>query len=143
MNTPTAPTRRLTKQRKIILEELCKVTSHPTADEIYDMVRQKLPKISLGTVYRNLEVLNTDGLIQIIRAPGGQKRFDGDTRPHHHIRCVQCGCVGDVFNAQIEPIDETHIITTFKILGHTTFFYGVCPQCARNNAPESQTDTSH
>ena len=143
MTSSTAPTRRLTKQRKIILEELRKVTSHPTADEIYDMVRQKLPKISLGTVYRNLEVLSTDNLIQIIRAPGGQKRFDGDTRPHHHVLCVQCGCVGDVFNAQDESIDETTIVTDFKILGHTTFFYGICPQCMGKKDHEDQQHTNH
>ena len=128
MDTMT-PTRRLTKQRKIILEELCKVTSHPTADEIYDLVRKKLPKISLGTVYRNLEVLSNDGRIQTIRAPGDQKRFDGDITHHHHAVCVRCGCVGDVFNAQNKPVDDTHIVTTFKILGHTTFFYGICAKC--------------
>ncbi len=127
--TAAPPTRRLTKQRKIILEELCKVTSHPTADEVYDMVRKKLPKISLGTVYRNLEVLSSDGRIQIIRAPGEQKRFDGDITPHHHVLCVHCGCVGDVFNALDKPVDDTHIVTTFKIIGHTSFFYGICPTC--------------
>ncbi len=128
MDTPTPP-RRLTKQRKIILETLRAVTSHPTADEMYDMVREQLPKISLGTVYRNLEVLRADGHIQIIRAPGGQKRFDGRTMPHHHVACVHCGAVGDVFNVTETPIDTTCMDSPFTILDHTTFFYGICPAC--------------
>jgi len=85
---------RLTNQRRIILEELKSVTTHPTADEIYGMVRQKMPRISLGTVYRNLEVLSSLGLVRKLENAAGQKRFDGDVSPHHHIRCEVCGKVG-------------------------------------------------
>ncbi|GAU07768.1 Fur family transcriptional regulator [Desulfoplanes formicivorans] len=136
MNTPS-PARRLTKQRQIILEKLRAVTSHPTADEVYDMVRKDLPKISLGTVYRNLEVLNADGHIQIIRAPGGQKRFDADTSPHHHVVCIHCGAVGDVFNVKDNPVDQTRMMSDFTILGQTTFFYGICPQCQPKSVPNA------
>ena len=139
MNTPS-PARRLTKQRKIILEKLRGVNTHPTADEVYDMVRKDLPKISLGTVYRNLEVLNADGHIQIVRAPGGQKRFDADTRPHHHVVCIHCGAVGDVFNVKDAPIDATQVKSEFTILGQTTFFYGICPQC--RHEPPAHAGTS-
>ncbi|MGX9365744.1 Fur family transcriptional regulator [Desulfoplanes sp. PS50] len=141
MNVST-PARRLTKQRKIILEKLCAVTSHPTADEIYDMVRKELPKISLGTVYRNLEVLNADGHIQIIRAPGGQKRFDGNTTPHHHVVCIHCGAVGDVFNTPDCLVDQTNLVSTFTILGQTTTFYGICPECLQQHGSEELGDVS-
>jgi Fur family ferric uptake transcriptional regulator len=106
------------------------------------MVRKELPKISLGTVYRNLEVLNADGHIQIIRAPGGQKRFDGNTTPHHHVVCIHCGAVGDVFNTSDCLVDQTDIISTFTILGQTTFFYGICPECRQRQVPEAQGNAS-
>jgi len=70
------PNMRLTTQRQIILEELAKVTSHPTANEVYDMVRKRLPRIGLGTVYRNLELMADSGVILKIEVGGTQKRFD-------------------------------------------------------------------
>ncbi|MCJ7604005.1 MAG: transcriptional repressor, partial [Desulfobulbaceae bacterium] len=69
---------RMTKQRQVILEELRKVKTHPTADDMYQMLRKKMPKISLGTVYRNLEILSESGIIQKLDVGGTQKRFDGD-----------------------------------------------------------------
>ncbi len=141
MNVPP-PARRLSKQRKIILEKLCAVTSHPTADEIYDMVREELPKISLGTVYRNLEVLNSDGHIQVVRAPGGQKRFDGNTSSHHHVVCIHCGAVGDVFNTPDCLVEKTDLVSTFTILGQTTFFYGICPECRQRQVSGAHENVS-
>lgn len=87
------PQMRLTTQRQIILEELEKVTSHPTANEVYDMVRKRLPRIGLGTVYRNLELMAETGIILKIEVGGTQKRFDATTHPHYHIRCISCGKV--------------------------------------------------
>ncbi|PKN21112.1 MAG: transcriptional repressor, partial [Deltaproteobacteria bacterium HGW-Deltaproteobacteria-3] len=77
---------RITKQRQIILDELCSVTSHPTADVLYQMVRKRLPKISLGTVYRNLEIMSECGIIQKLDIGGTQKRFDGAPHIHYHVR---------------------------------------------------------
>ena len=68
------PNMRLTTQRQIILEELEKVTSHPTANEVYDMVRRRLPRIGLGTVYRNLELMADSGIILKLEVGGTQKR---------------------------------------------------------------------
>jgi Fur family ferric uptake transcriptional regulator len=68
----------MTRQRKVILEEIRKTDSHPTADELYQRVRQRLPHVSLGTIYRNLETLAASGLIQKLEMGGSQKRFDGN-----------------------------------------------------------------
>ena len=76
---------RMTRQREIILQELRKVTSHPSADEIYLMVRKVMPKISIGTVYRNLELLFQRGLVAKIEISGSQMRFDGNPQKHYHI----------------------------------------------------------
>ena len=92
----------MTSQRQVILEEIRKVHSHPTADQVYEEVRKRLPRISLGTVYRNLDILSECGLIQRIAPVSNQMRFDGDTSSHYHVRCIHCGKVED---APIEPVD--------------------------------------
>jgi Fur family transcriptional regulator, ferric uptake regulator len=90
---PTSPKRRMTSQRRIILEELRKTKTHPTADELYVVARKRLPKISLGTVYRNLDQLAESGEILKLEMCGCQKRFDGNTHEHFHARCQGCGRV--------------------------------------------------
>ncbi len=122
---------RLSKQRKVILEELQKVTSHPTADEVYDMVRKIIPRISLGTVYRNLEFLSSKGLVLKLGAPGEQKRFDGCPEPHPHIRCEVCTSVADVeCEIEIPEIPES-CTSGFKILNTNVEFVGICPKCQK------------
>ncbi len=130
---------RMTKQRAIILEELRKVKSHPTADEMYGIVRKRLPNISLGTVYRNLDFLSESGEIRCIVTSGSSKRFDGDLSPHQHIRCVNCGCIADVYQSASPPMVNTLKIPGFaKVLTSRVEFDGICEHCARNaNALES------
>ena len=96
---------RLTNQRQVILEELRNVKTHPTASELYDMVRQRLPRIGLGTVYRNLELLADCGIINKLETGGEQKRFDGNPGPHYHIRCTTCGRVDDIDMPLLENLD--------------------------------------
>ena len=86
---------RSTNQRQVILEEIKKSNSHPTADDIYESVRKRLPKISLGTIYRNIEILYENGLIEKIGPVSNQMRYDGITKNHYHIRCIRCGRVVD------------------------------------------------
>ena len=100
---------RMTPQRRVILEELRRVNDHPAADEIYHRVRKRLPKISLGTVYRNLEVLCELGEIQRLELSGSTKRYDGVPNKHYHIRCVECGRVDD---APIAPLTSSRTIFT-------------------------------
>ncbi len=121
---------RVTRQRRVLLDELCKVTSHPTADDLYQMVRQKLPRISLGTVYRNLELMAEQGMIQKLEIGGTQKRFDGNADLHYHVRCLNCGRVDDLDlppDCRVEQ--EAAQRTSFKILRHRLEFSGLCPDC--------------
>ena len=125
------PNMRLTTQRQIILEELGKVTSHPTANEVYDMVRKRLPRIGLGTVYRNLELLAENGVILKLEVGGTQKRFDATIESHYHIRCSVCGRVDDVDIEVQEEINETAAkFCDYKILGHHIEFSGICQECS-------------
>jgi len=121
---------RLTSQRQVILEELKKVTSHPTANEVFDMVRKRLPRIGLGTVYRNLDLLAEKGIIKKLEVGGEQKRFDGDTSQHYHVRCVKCNRVEDIFIAKAKELEKSAAsCCNYKILEHHVQFSGICSRC--------------
>ena len=131
MNAP-APMIRLTTQRQIILEELAKVKTHPTASELYDMVRKRLPRIGLGTVYRNLELMADSGMILKIEVGGTQKRFDATTDDHYHIRCSVCGRVDDIDVPVIRDLaSQAATTTSYRILGHHIELTGICSGCQK------------
>lgn len=121
---------RTTQQRRIILEELRKRRKHPSADELYTWVKKRLPRISLGTVYRNLEVLSRLGKIQELKLSGLLKRYDWNPSKHYHIRCVCCDLVDDAPIAPLKQIeDDLYEATVFEIIGHNLEFTGLCPAC--------------
>jgi Fur family ferric uptake transcriptional regulator len=121
-------------QRQILLEELAKAKNHPTACELYDIVRKRLPRIGLGTVYRNLELMAEAGIILKLEVGGSQKRFDADTAPHYHIRCSTCSRVEnidiDVIHSLVEAAAKK---TSYKIINHHVEFTGECPDCQKKN----------
>ncbi|MEI6503384.1 MAG: transcriptional repressor [Armatimonadota bacterium] len=130
MTANRPPANRSTRQRQVILEELRAVTSHPTADELYHLVRRRLPKVSLGTVYRNLDLLSAQGQILRLDAPGAQMRFDATTDLHHHIRCVDCGRITDLWIEHAPPpLDRVREHTDFEVLSQRVAFTGRCPAC--------------
>jgi len=127
----------MTRQRKVILEELLKQNSHPSADEIYQIVRRRMPRISLGTVYRNLEVLASMGKIQKLELSGALKRYDWNTNKHYHIRCLHCDRVDDAPIAPLNQLEnDLYGATVFEIIGHNLEFTGLCPECSKKAAPK-------
>jgi Fur family ferric uptake transcriptional regulator len=128
----------MTLQRKTILNILRQTKSHPSADELYELVRKQLPRISLGTVYRNLEVLAKTGLIQKLELGGTIKRFDWNPNKHYHIRCLVCGQVDDAPIAPLNQLeDELYGATVFSIIGHRLEFEGLCPDCTEKEAQKN------
>lgn len=122
--------RRQTRQRQVILDEIMKDSSHPTAEEVYRRVKEYLPRISLATVYRNLEFLSQEGMIQKLDAGGTQRRFDCEAKGHYHVRCIDCGRVDDV---GVEPIGgliaAAEQTSNYDITEHKILFQGKCPKC--------------
>ena len=118
------------RQREAIKDYLAHTKEHPTADTVYMSIRETHPNISLGTVYRNLNLLAEQGEIIKINCQDGSDRFDGNPKPHYHFLCKSCGKVSDI---EMESID--HIITIAgagfggKVEGHVTYFYGLCQDC--------------
>jgi Fe2+ or Zn2+ uptake regulation protein len=130
---------RMTRQRRVILEELRRYNTHPTADALYERVRKQLPRISLGTVYRNLEILTVLEEIQTLDMSGSQKRYDGNPRKHYHIRCMHCGSVDDAPIAPMAQLEnELYGATVYTILGHRLEFIGLCPECSKNYQNDSR-----
>jgi len=128
------PKNRMTIQRRIITEELKKLTSHPTAEQIYHIVRERLPKISLGTVYRNLDFLSKNNIIRKLDIDKDKARYDAEKREHYHVRCVRCGKIGDIFNMPKMNIEkEVSKFTDYDVLGYRLEFLGICPQCRKRS----------
>jgi Fur family ferric uptake transcriptional regulator len=126
---------RMTRQREVILEELRKVDTHPSADEVHAMVRRRLPRVSLGTIYRNLEILSEAGEIRKIESAGHVKRFDGDVGHHDHVRCIRCDRLADVrVDLSVDIDARLQADTDFRIYGHHLEFIGVCPRCQAGSA---------
>ncbi|HUG54194.1 MAG TPA: transcriptional repressor [Vicinamibacteria bacterium] len=121
---------RRTRQREVVLELVRSTMDHPSADWVYRQARRRLPKISLGTVYRNLKRLAAEGLIREVHAAGQGTRFDGNTGQHHHVRCLQCGRINDL-PASVDTRREQAAARAlnFRIVGHHVEIQGVCPGC--------------
>jgi Fur family ferric uptake transcriptional regulator len=102
------------------------------ASEVYDRVRKELPRVSLGTVDRNLELLSRDGHILKLTLDEGQKRFDGRTDPHYHMRCLNCGRVMDIdLKPQNEIMEQANRENDCLVTGHKLEFTGFCPRCRK------------
>lgn len=122
----------MTPQRRVILEELKNFETHPTAREVYDRVRDRLPRISLGTVYRNLELLSRRGMIHRLGLGSGERRYDGDTDDHYHLCCIRCGRIEDAPMARLAHLEEMLGKTNgYDVIGHRIEFTGLCPSCKR------------
>ncbi|OGV31274.1 MAG: hypothetical protein A2020_01470 [Lentisphaerae bacterium GWF2_45_14] len=120
-----------TNQRRIIIEELRNLYTHPTADELYVIVREKLPQISLGTVYRNLELLADAGKVLKLELSGKQKRFDGNVNKHFHMRCRACGRIEDMHADKMSEIDRNlnDLVDKLKVDGYRLELNGLCNKC--------------
>lgn len=118
---------RNTKQKTQIKNYLLSRTDHPTAEMVYTALKTDMPKISLGTVYRNLNAMAQSGEILRVRVDDGVDHFDALTHNHYHFVCKSCGSVSDLFEVE----DNISIGGDFKgkLLGHSTFFYGQCETC--------------
>lgn len=125
---------RVTAQRQAVLDELRRVCSHPTAEELYRAVRKRIPRISLGTVYRNLQALSRAGLARKLAGDGSRMRFDGRVDEHIHVRCSRCGRVDDV---EVSPVPDLSAVVTgragYRLTGCRLEYVGVCAGCKEDS----------
>ena len=122
------------RQREEIKSYLASRKDHPTADAVYMAMRERIPNISLGTVYRNLTMLADNGEILRLRVGDGVDHFDYDTSNHYHFICSKCGSVIDLDMKSIDSIvNVAGAGFDGQIAGHVTYFYGTCGNCLNNN----------
>jgi len=125
-----AKSQRVTKQKTAILEILRSVENHPTAEWLYQEARKKIPGISLGTVYRNLNQLRDNGEISELNYGSGQSRFDGKQGNHYHFCCTGCGQVIDLPIPLFKTIEtKAKASGDFLVTGHRLEFTGLCHTC--------------
>ena len=118
------------KQREVIFQTVCKNPIHPTADQVYGMLKTEHPNLSLGTVYRNLNLLAEHGLLRRIPVAGGGDRFDGRLDDHHHMLCLECGQVVDCELPILNEINRhIHQQTGFTVTRQDLFLRGYCKDC--------------
>lgn len=125
------------KQRELIREAVLHSDVHPTADCIYQYLKPDHPKLSLGTVYRNLNILCEQGIINKISMPNARDRYDGHAGEHYHAICDCCGKIQDVQLSHLRCIDdELKQQIDFKVLGHCLTIHGICHSCKRKELDE-------
>lgn len=122
---------RKSKQRDAIINELCSRYDHPTAMELYLSVREKIPNLSLGTLYRNLSQLEENGLV--LKIPDGSTdRFDGNVNPHAHFKCLTCGNVYDLMSFNGDSLTFSDEIIS-KVTNYSLMAFGLCKNCNKIN----------
>ena len=117
-------------QREGILKDVQSRRDHPTANMVYESVRKEQPNISLGTVYRNLNVLVEHGLISKISTGMGSDHFDGYMEPHHHFICKECGDVIDMkYETEHDIVENVSKTFSGRIDSYELMFSGKCEKC--------------
>ena len=121
---------RSTDQKKYIMEFLENTCSHPTAEDVYFAVQKKVPHVSKGTIYRNLDLFVKKGLINEI--PGEKKRFDANIDMHGHFFCEKCNALFDVCdgtNKELFVKLKKNAQQYGKIMSCDVYMRGICPEC--------------
>jgi len=116
---------RYSKQREVIYDIVKHTTSHPTADWVYGKTRKLIPKISLGTVYRNLHQLVEEGMIHLIQ-DGNVIRYDGNIKSHDHLRCTECDTLYDVKILPKNLKKKVQNQYNFEVKNSSLIFDGIC-----------------
>jgi Fur family peroxide stress response transcriptional regulator len=122
---------KITPQRLAIVKILAKSEGHPSVEEIYSMIKQDFPTMSLATVYRNIILIKSLGEILELGFPDGSNRYDGNKPyPHPHVICIKCKKIVDPNLDSLEDMKkEVSAETKFKILNHRLDFFGICSSC--------------
>jgi Fur family ferric uptake transcriptional regulator len=134
MDAPARPARRSTRQQRLVFEAVSTTRAHPTAEWVYEAVRRRLPRVSLGTIYRNLQRLVGEGRLRSFERDG-LTRYDADLELHDHFACVRCGLLMDIPRApEVLPAERRLRARGFSVEGRTLEFHGLCRKCRRGGS---------
>ena len=134
---------RYSKKREAILTAIRSTTCHPSAEWIYHTLKPTHPDLSLGTVYRNLVFFQQQGQVQSVGVVNGQERFDGNTAPHSHFVCTNCGAVIDLHSVKLDSSLTRAVSKQYGLAveRHELTCYGRCQTCIKQE--ESNRNIQH
>lgn len=122
-----------THQRQIIYEAVMSLPGHPSPETIYGRVREKIPSISLATVYKNIRTFMESGMLREVSLHHGSLRVEANRQPHHHLVCVQCKSIMDLDEAALGPVELRHKLPRgFQVKRIAVDVLGLCERCAAN-----------
>jgi len=125
--------RKFSRQRELIYNQVKDYPVHPTAEEVYTVLKKDHPTLSMGTVYRNLNLLSEMGMLRKIHIDNSPERFDARTDSHCHLLCVQCGRVFDIEGVLPEGIENRVFERHGHLVTETALnFKGICRNCAED-----------
>ncbi len=125
---------RTTRQRKEVFDVLAASYDHPTADEIFERARKRMPEISFATVYNCLSVLVRCGLVRQVTLDRSPTRFCPNMREHCHFFCEECGQVTDIALPSKGAVEQVPLPTGFKVSTFDISLRGVCPKCGKGKS---------
>jgi Fur family peroxide stress response transcriptional regulator len=126
---------KVTPQRVAIYRELANTDQHPSAESIYQKIRNYYPNISLTTIYRTLETFEKLGLISVVNILYNAARYDANLEPHHHLVCIACKKVEDYYDNSLMNLDiSKKNLANYKVLGYTVQLNGICKDCRRKKS---------
>jgi Fur family peroxide stress response transcriptional regulator len=120
----------LTNQRTVILDYMSRIQGHPTVEDIYDHVSRKLPRISKKTIYANLKVLASHGMVREVKI-SGVRRYESTAPPHHHLICTECKAIIDIELPELtkQAMKAGRRIKDFNLMESHVHYYGTCDKC--------------
>ena len=122
----------VTHQRQVIFETLTAMHDHPSPEAVYDVVKERIPSISLATVYKNLKTFEEHGLVHEVSPHHGSARFETNPSPHHHLVCLRCKAIVDVPAEEIGPVRlKKRAPAGFVIQRYSVEMHGICGDCAK------------
>ncbi|GAB4369682.1 MAG: transcriptional repressor [Acidobacteriota bacterium] len=123
----------VTVQRRAVLEVLAESETHPSIDDVYEVVHRRFPEVSRSTIYRILESFAREGLVRKVFHAGRALRYDPRTDRHHHFTCTRCERVIDISDPRLDRLplpDSLARASSFAVQDYTVQFFGLCPDCA-------------
>src|SRR5579863_10472578 len=127
-----------THQRKIILEAVVAAPGHYSPEQIYAIVKRRIPSVSLATIYNNLRLFVEKGLLREVTPHASTLRVDGNLEPHHHLVCTRCKSVQDVTSDFVNFVDFKRLARQapggFDLSEPLIEVFGLCPRCSAKNS---------
>lgn len=117
------------RQREIILEMLNQNKVHPSAEQLYMMLKEKGENVSIATVYRNLNSLAETGEILKFKTFEKNERFDSTIKPHYHFQCEKCSKIYDLPVEITQRVKDNVSHSGFEVTKFTVMVSGICPNC--------------